>query len=387
MRDLDSTNGTRVNGVRVREAFLSPGAVIEVGDERLEFAPAEEVVQVSPASDTSLGGLVGVSRPMRQLFDLVLQVAPTDATVLVSGETGTGKEVLARTIHDHSHRRDAPFVVVDCSAIPPTLIESELFGHEKGSFSGAISGRKGLFEMGNRGTVFLDEIGELPSELQPRLLRVLESGEVRRVGSPRSLELDIRVVAATNRNLAREVEEGRFRQDLFYRLSVVPVRLPPLRERLDDVEPLVEHVLSTARFNRASGGGLKVERLAPDVLSRLQRHKYPGNVRELVNILEREVSLARGPEIEALRIDLGERGDEGVGAGAGKSVAEAAATGRFPPFSEAKAGVVAEFEGDYLVRLMEFAGGNISRAARIADLDRKYLRQLLKKYDMYVKGG
>ena len=380
VRDLESTNGTRVNGVRVREAFLSPGAVIEVGEERLEFAPAEEVVQVSPAGDTSLGGLVGVSGPMRQLFDLVLQVAPTDATVLISGETGTGKEVLARTIHDHSRRRDAPFVVVDCSAIPPSLIESELFGHEKGSFSGAISGRKGLFEMGHGGTVFLDEIGELPGELQPRLLRVLETGEVRRVGSPRSLELDIRVVAATNRNLAREVEEGRFRQDLFYRLNVVPVRLPPLRERLDDVEPLVKHILGTARFNRVAGGGAKVERLAPAVLSRLQRHRYPGNVRELVNILEREVSLARGAVIEVLRIEPGDRGDAGD-----ERPADAAAPGRFPVFSEVKAGVVAEFEEDYLARLMELARGNISRAARIAGLDRKYLRQLLKKYDMYLK--
>lgn len=388
VRDLESTNGTRVNGVRVREAFLSPGVVIEVGDERLEFAPAEEVMQVSPAEGTSLGGLVGVSPPMRQLFDLVLQVAPTDATVLINGETGTGKEVLARTIHDQSHRREGPFVVVDCSAIPPTLIESELFGHEKGSFSGAISGRKGLFEMGNLGTVFLDEIGELPSELQPRLLRVLENSEVRRVGSTRSLELDIRIVAATNRNLAAEVEEGRFRQDLFYRLNVVPVRLPPLRERLDDLKPLVEHILSSARFNRAKGGGLKVEELAPEVLSQLGRHIFPGNVRELVNILEREISLARGPVLNALRIEPA----EGAGGRAGTEAHEGGddselVAGQLPRFSEAKGGVVAQFEEDYLTRLVALAAGNLSRAARIAGLDRKYLRKLLKKYDMYVKGG
>jgi len=388
VRDLDSTNGTRVNGLRVREAYLSPGSVIELGVERIEFAPAEEVVQVSPAKSTSLGGLVGVSRPMRQLFDLVLQVAPTDATVLVSGETGTGKEVLARTIHDQSHRRNEPFVVVDCSAIPPTLIESELFGHEKGSFSGAISGRKGLFEMGHRGTVFLDEIGELPAELQPRLLRVLESGEVRRVGSTRSVELDIRVVAATNRNLAAEVEEGRFRQDLFYRLNVVPVRMPPLRERLDDVEPLVEHILASARFNRVQGRGLKVERLAPAVLLKLAGHPFPGNVRELVNILEREVSLAREPVLESLRVELAHGTGKLTKPVADEGTVEASTlSGQLPQFSEAKAGVVADFEEDYLARVVALAGGNLSRAARIAGLDRKYLRKLLKKYDMYVKGG
>jgi transcriptional regulator with GAF, ATPase, and Fis domain len=400
VRDLDSTNGTFVNGVRVKEAFLQPGAVLALGEARVELTRESRELRVTPSASSKLGGLVGISAPMRQLFRLIELVAPTDATVLVEGETGTGKEVVARTIHDCSRRAEAPFVVIDCSAIPPSLMESELFGHEKGSFSGALSGRKGLFETAHRGTVFLDEVGELPHELQPKLLRVLETGEVRRIGSNRPMRLDVRVVAATNRNLQAEAARGRFRQDLFFRLNVVPLRLPPLRERLEDLEPLVEHFLASERLRhggrigsarngeggedgggeggggRGSGregsGGDREGRpsqpwIPQALLDRWKRHDFPGNVRELFNLVERELSVRSG--IEPARI-----GDDGT---------PAKPLGPLSDFKQAKDVAVREFEEEYLVRLMEQAQGNISLAARVSGLDRKHLRHLLKKYNLY----
>lgn len=371
--DTGATNGLFVNDVRVREAYLEPGDIIRLGEELVQFSPGDEVLHAQPATLDRLGPLVGASPAMQALFGLIQQVAPTDAPVLLEGETGTGKELAARTVHELSLRKHGPFVVLDCSALPPSLVESELFGHEKGSFSGAIAGRKGLLEIAHEGTLFLDEIGELPLDLQPRLLRALETGEVRRVGSPRTQLFDFRVVSATNRNLPRLVQEGRFRQDLFFRINVVPIRLPPLRERREDIPLLVEHLLEKRVADTPAADRPQVERFSDSVLQVLQRHSFPGNVRELVNVVHREVSLAASSQVDALRIPL-----EGAG-----QPAPAASQRAFLRFGEAKAQAVEAFESEYLELLMQVARGNISRAARMSGMDRKYLRQLLKRYDMY----
>ena len=231
LEDKGSTNGTFINRVRVREAYLKPGCTITLGKSDVRFQNLDERVQIQPNSRDRYGRIVGTSTRMREIFTILEKIAPAGVTVIIEGETGTGKEVVARTIHEQSNRKDKPFVVFDCGAVPDNLIESELFGHEKGSFTGASMGRQGLFETAQGGTIFLDELGELNLDLQPKLLRALEQREVRRVGANKPIKVDVRVVAATNRNLEEEVKAGRFREDLFYRLSVVRLILPPLRER------------------------------------------------------------------------------------------------------------------------------------------------------------
>ena len=235
LQDLGSTNGSFINRVRVKEAYLKPGCTLSIGKSDFRFHSLDEQVEIMPAEREKFGHIVGKSLRMREMFGILEKISPTGATVVLEGETGTGKEVVARTIHESSRRADKPFVVFDCGAVPDTLIESELFGHEKGSFTGAIMARQGLFEVAQGGTLFLDELGELGIDLQPKLLRALEQREIRRVGSNKSVKVDVRVVAATNRDLKEEVRQGRFREDLFYRLSVVRLVLPPLRDRKEDI--------------------------------------------------------------------------------------------------------------------------------------------------------
>src|SRR3989338_3766351 len=254
LRDLDSTNGTYLNGSRVKEAYLSPGDMIKVGNSTIEFVAFDEKVKIEPSDKEEFGNLVGKSRKMRQIFAILEKISPTNATVIIEGETGTGKELVARAVHDHSSRKEKPFVVFDCSAVAPNLIESELFGHEKGSFTGAVKARRGAFEAAEGGTIFLDEIGELSLDLQPKLLRALEQREITRVGSNTPVKVDVRVICATNRNLRKEVAENRFREDLYYRLSVVKISIPSLRERSEDVEPIAERLLSSGNYNRNSDG-------------------------------------------------------------------------------------------------------------------------------------
>ena len=245
-------------------------------------------------------GMVGSSRPMQAVMRRIARVAGTDATVLILGESGTGKELVARAIHDQSARASGPFIAVNCAAIPDTLIESELFGHEKGAFTGAVARHTGLVESANGGTLFLDEVGELPASAQARLLRVLQEQEVRQVGSSKTKRVDVRVLAATHRDLPSMVKEGTFREDLFYRLRVVDVPLPPLRERGDDLAELAEHLLGRAleRVGRA-----RVE-FADDAMTAMMHHKWPGNVRELQNAVERAVILCEGAEITAEHLGL-----------------------------------------------------------------------------------
>src|SRR3954452_7428797 len=268
--DQRSTNGTFINKVRVREAFLKPGSIVSVGQSQLRFNAREEEVEITPSPSDRCAGLIGGNPRMREIYSIIEKIAPTATTVVIDGETGTAKEVVAQAIHSLSPRSRNDLVVFDCGAVPPNLIESELFGHEKGSFTGAVMTRQGLFEQADGGTLFLDELGELPLDLQPKLLRPLEQREVRRVGSAKPVKVDVRIIAATNRHLEDEVKAGRFRQDLFYRLSVVRVFLPPLRERIDDLAVLIKHFLHDGSYNKKSDGTQKVtgvSRAAMDLLA------------------------------------------------------------------------------------------------------------------------
>jgi DNA-binding NtrC family response regulator len=280
VRDLGSTNGTSIAGVRVTEAELPAGAPIALGDAEIVLEAASPRAPV-PAFE----GMISSEPAMRQVFELVERVAPSDAAVTILGETGTGKELVARALHQLSPRRERPFIPVNCSAIAETLIESELFGHERGAFSGADRLRKGAFEEADGGTIFLDEIGELPIGLQPKLLRTLEQGEVKRVGAARPINVSVRIVAATHRDLRAQVRADKFREDLYYRLCVVPVSLPPLRARKGDVRALAEHFLA-----RAAPRSLPL-RFSEEALAKLVAHDWPGNVRQLRNVVQRALLL------------------------------------------------------------------------------------------------
>lgn len=379
LRDLNSTNGTYINGIRVKEAFLSPGDIITMGNTKIEYVAFDEKVHMEPSKNTSFGFMVGKSKKMRQIFGILERISPTLATVIIEGDTGTGKELVARAIHDNSQRKDKPFIVFDCSAVAPNLIESELFGHMKGSFTGAVKDRKGAFEMATGGTIFLDEIGELSLDLQPKLLRALEQREIKKVGSTQSVQLDVRVLCATNRDLRKEVEEGRFREDLYYRLSVVKIQLPPLRERAEDIPLIIEKILSTARYNQKPDGSFIATRVEDDALKMLQRYQWPGNVRELNNILERAVSFSQDGSVDAqaLRILFNEANNE-----EDHTVKTGGIVDTNLPFKEAKQKIVENFEKEYLQDLLKRNKNNVSKASREAKIDRKHLRNLLIKYEI-----
>ncbi len=385
LRDLDSTNGTFVAGHRVRDIYLSPGSAVYVGDSRIRFEPQSESTAVELSDREQFAGLVGRSATMRALFAQLERVAPTDASVLITGETGTGKELVAEAIHEHSTRVSGPFEVLDCGSLPPNLVESELFGHEKGAFTGAHAAHAGVFERASGGTVFLDEVGEIPMELQPKLLGVLERRAVRRIGGTRMIPVDLRVLAATNRNLGIEMNHQRFREDLFYRLAVVRVHVPPLREHLEDVPLLIDHFLQLC-----PGGSTVV--LRQETIDTLRRHDYPGNVRELRNLIERAVIMAAGmPEGELLagREDLlAPEAGPGPGEPTPKRNVLEVLVDASVPFKQAKAQMVAEFEARYLRQLLKMHKGNVSRAARAAGLDRMTVHKMLNRRGVaYVRRG
>ncbi len=392
--DLGSTNGTFINRVRVREGFLKPGCTIGIGNAEVKFHAADEKVEITPSRRERLGDAIGRCVKMRELFAVVEKIAPTGTTVVLEGETGTGKEVIAQAIHKLSQRAAGPLMVFDCGAVPKNLIESELFGHEKGSFTGAIMTRQGLFETAHGGTLFIDELGELPLELQPKLLRALEQREIRRVGSNKPTRIDVRIVAATNRNLEAEVRAGRFRQDLYYRLSVVRLFLPPLRERGEDIPTLVRHFLDALPANRGPDGAPRVREVSRDAMDALCAWTWPGNVRELVNTIERSVSFADGETLEVRDLPdcmrgTGEPRPEPRRWPGGAEAAGPEPRDGAPPadgtFKEAKERWVSSFEKDYLVALLKKSRGNISHAAREADIDRKSFRKLMRKYG--IEGG
>jgi DNA-binding NtrC family response regulator len=363
VKDQGSTNGSFIQGSRFKEIAIGYGAEIKVGRTVIKYLPEEEVVEPEASDSSSFGALVGRDLKMRRLFNLLADVARNDATVLIEGETGTGKELVAEELHEHSPRKNGPFVVFDCGAVPRELIESSLFGHLRGSFTGAVADRKGAFAEAHGGTIFLDEIGELPLELQPSLLRALDKKAVRRVGANTYDKVDVRIVAATNRDLRAQIAEKRFREDLYYRLAVIRVTLPSLRERGGDIPFLIEH------FVRQFAGGRPIT-VTPDETARLQRHTWPGNVRELRNVLERACVLSKGDSLNL---------EDGF---ASETSTPAANFRTDLPFKEAKGQLVERFEREYIVDLMRRHKLNLSAAAREAQIDRKHLRELLRKYGM-----
>ncbi len=353
IRDLESRNGTFVDGTRIADAWLCDGADLRLGRTTLRVRLGEERVAQPVSEQRELGPLVGSSVPMRAAFALLEMAAASDATVLLEGETGTGKEGAAEALHLLSTRRDKPLVVVDCAAIPANLLESELFGHDKGAFTGATARRIGAFEEADGGTVLLDEIGELPLDLQPKLLRVLERKEIRRLGTNQMVRVDVRVIAATHKDLRAAVNRHLYRADLYFRLSVVRIELPPLRDRPEDIPLLVERFLQ--RLSARPEAAEELQR--PEFLATLQRHSWPGNVRELRNYVERCLVFRQPLPLE------------------GATTATAPAS-----FGEARHRAIDNFERHYLEQLLAAHAGKIAAAAQAAGVGRAHLYRLLHKH-------
>jgi DNA-binding NtrC family response regulator len=362
VKDLGSTNGTFIGALRVREVLVTSPIDLTLGQSKVHVEPSKSH-RVDVGFADKFGPLVGTSPKMRRVFSVLDRVANTALSVLILGETGTGKELVARAIHDASERKSGPFVVVDCGSIPPTLAESILFGHEKGSFTGANERRKGALAEADGGTLFFDELGELPIELQPKLLRALAERQIKRVGGSQFESMDVRVLAATRRDLGVEMNAGRFRSDLFFRIAQVRVELPALRERLGDLPMLVEDIC--AKVGRAG--------TAPTVLGwieqRMGAHDWPGNVRELVNVASVAATLADTPDAIDDVLTLA-RAD-----GDPASVRQPATA-----FSEAKRSAVAAFERDYFSALTRASKGNVSEMARQSGMERHHVRAYLRKY-------
>jgi transcriptional regulator with GAF, ATPase, and Fis domain len=388
LRDLESTNGTFCGDLRIREVWVRPGTVIRLGQSQLRFEQVSGTVDIDLSKSERFHEIIGKSVRMREIFATLEKVAPTELTVLVRGETGTGKELVARAVHRGSRRKDGPLVVQDCSAIPKDLIESTLFGHERGAFTGASDRHRGSFEQADGGTIFLDELGELDIALQPKLLRVLENREIKRVGGDRPIPVNVRVVAATNRDLRQMVNEGTFREDLYYRLSVVAVELPPLRERPEDVALLTQHFLEDFTQRRAamsgkSDGEEKKLTIAKDAMARLMTYPWPGNIRELKNTIERGASLADGSELTVRDLMPNSQKTPPLPLPGGN--AEQFVEDQLP-FKEAKQRVLDVFEAAYLKALLDKHGGNVTRSANAAGLTRYHLRELAKRYGIRDAG-
>jgi transcriptional regulator with PAS, ATPase and Fis domain len=372
VRDSGSLNGTFVEGVRLREGEVLSGALVRVGAStfRIEAGDAPAFVELSDRLE--FGELAGSSLEMRHVYAILERLAPTTSTLLIQGETGTGKDVAARSLHAASPRASGPFVPVDCGAIPESLIESELFGHVRGAFSGALQDRKGVFEEAHKGTLFLDEIGEMPLPVQAKLLRAIETRSIRRVGSNTERPIDVRIVAATNRPLTRCVNEGTFREDLFYRLAVVEVTLPALRARREDIP-----MLANRFYERLAGEGAE---LPSSFMTMLSLRDWPGNVRELRNFIERSASL--GFVTEQQRKDV-------------PTLPPVAMESLVPlhlPLKDARQAWTESFERVYVRALLKRTGGNLTRAAELAGVNRRFMQRLvlrlgLKAGDVDVNPG
>lgn len=377
LRDVESRNGTTLAGFRIEKAYLGPGAVIGLGDSVVRFEILADEIVEPLADEEQYGRILGQSTAMRRLFAMLPRIAASDSTILIEGETGTGKGLLADVIHRKSPRAKGPFVVIDCSAIPPSLIEAELFGHGKGAFTNAVHARAGAFEAAAGGTVLLDELGELSLDMQPKLLRALEERVIRRIGTLDPVKLDVRILAATNRDLRQEVNRGTFRSDLYYRLNIVRIRLPALRERREDIPLLAAHFYE--QFARSGD-----PRPSEEFVSALVKQDWPGNVRELRGCIERAT----------LMQDSESWFESTLGAGSSTVSAlpvKPAPTPQPEPnqyaddlalgsFRAAKERAVAQWERGYIAALVREHQGNLSRAARAAHMDRNHLRELLRRH-------
>lgn len=355
--DLRSRNGTLVDDVRIRDAFARPDSTISMGASAMRLRMIEDVVELPLSTKDHFGRLIGASVAMRRVYALLERISDTDLPILIEGETGTGKELVAAAIHEASQRSKRQIVTFDCSAVSPELMESELFGHVANAFTGAKE-RKGIFREADGGTLFLDELGELPIDLQPKLLRALESSKVRPVGADKAIKVNVRVVAATNRTLATEVDRGRFREDLYYRLAIVPVRLPPLRERVDDIPLLVRHFECEWRNQARPSVPL------PDhIIEAMKQRSWPGNVRELRNKVNRLLLLGHtqadaelpSTSVETLKVDLA------------------------MPFHVWRERVVDAQTKAYFAAMLEKTGGNVSRAAEAARVSRAFLQREMRR--------
>ena len=364
LRDEGSTNGILLSGMRVFDAVLHGAAQIQLGETLLGVTPLEETVDRELAIADRFGDLLGRSARMRELFADLSRIAPTDLTLLIEGETGTGKELVAESVHRNSARANGPYVVFDCSAVMPTLAESELFGHERGAFTGAVATRAGVFEQADGGTIFLDELGELPKDLQPKLLRVLEKREVRRLGSQRVIPVDVRLIAATNRNTAVEVTRGNFREDLYFRVAAAHVHVPPLRDRMEDLPLLVEHFLSMANPPRY------LTDVPPQVWEMFLAHRWPGNVRELKNAVQRFLVTPERP--------LHLSHDETTPIASVHNASQAP----FLALRVARRQASDSFERTYLESLLARAESNVTRAAAIAEVSRQMIQKLMRKHGL-----
>jgi transcriptional regulator with GAF, ATPase, and Fis domain len=362
--DLRKANAQLIQEIEERKraeaSLLTKCAEIKELQTRLQ---AENIyLRQEDARHYNFGQIIGQSKALAEVFLRVEQVAPMNATVLLLGATGTGKGVIARAVHSRSTRKEKPMITVDCTSLPANLIESELFGREKGAYTGADSRRIGRFEMADGGTIFLDEIGELPLELQAKLLRVIQDGEFERLGNPRTIKIDVRIIAATNRNLAEEINNGSFREDLFYRLNVFPITIPPLRERREDIPLLVNHFV--AKSNQKMGK--KIESVSPNTLNTLREYHWPGNVRELESVIERAVIISQGKALQVL--DRFAAGRKKTGEPAGQEVKS-----------------IAELEHDHIKSVLRKTGGRIegeNGAAIILGLNPSTLRARMRKLNI-----
>ncbi len=354
LQDLESTNGTLVDGTRVDRAYLKDRATVRLGKTSVNFGLSEETLIPTPSAKKQFGEMVGKSREIRESFSLLKRLSGSDVTVLLEGQTGTGKELAARAIHKASPRSSKPFVVFDCSTVPAELMESELFGHEKGAYTGAGDTRQGAVELANTGTLFIDEIGELPLALQPKLLRLLDRREYRRIGGEGLARADVRFVTATNRSLENLVSNGQFRQDLYYRVCGAMVKLPSLRERAPDISYLAVHFLE--EINSDTGKQFK---LSPSAVALMESYAWPGNIRELKNALQTAAALADGTTINDTDLSL------------------------LPVVgTEAGSGSIREAEADSIRRALAASGGNKRKAARLLGIAPSTLYSKIKKYNI-----
>jgi transcriptional regulator with GAF, ATPase, and Fis domain len=384
--DQGSTNGTYVDNLRIKEVYLHIGCEFTIGNTILAFSNQIEDIKVESSARNHYGSLIGSSDQMRSLYGMLDKIAPSDLSVVIQGETGTGKELVAQALHDNSRRTTKSLVVFDCSAVPEYLIESELFGHEKGSFSGAIRTHQGVFEQAEGGTLFLDELGELSIHLQPKLLRALESGVIRRVGGERSVRVDVRVVSATNRDLETMVQEGKFRQDLFYRLAKVQVVLSPLRNRSNDVVLIANHFIK--RLNKKNQGYRSISGLHQSAIEALKKWEWPGNVRELRNVIERAYTFADHSRIyaEDLSTHIHQVQEKQVIEMTGPSALDLDIP-ESCSLKEAKERIISSFEKEFLLQLLDKHRYNISAVSREAGIDRRHVYRLIKKYQLDIESG
>lgn len=373
VRDLGSLNGTYIGDARIELARLPVGTRLRIGTTTLELTDSGAHAPKRALARVEVPGMIAVSEPMQSVARTIHKLAPTMVSILIDGETGSGKEVAARAIHQLSPRASAPFIVVDCASLPPNLIGSELFGHERGAFTGADRLHIGAFERARGGTVFLDEVGELPLEVQPVLLGVLERRRLRRVGGEQEIEVDVRVLSATNRDLREGANRGTFRPDLYFRLAVTRLTLPPLRQRAEDIPALIQHFAQNLVAHDDAHGGLDAK-----AVEALAAQHFPGNVRELRNIVETAVA-------------LGDAGYATMPWGGSSAVLAADPPNQLPPsrgigaivpYREARAAATTSFERTYLTELLSAFGGNASAAARAAQMDRPYLLNLLRRHGL-----